>query len=461
MRRKIFLKFLSVLILVFIILGGFSFFFCSSIYHNEVNSKLLTILKLAERDLEQNNNYEQAFMPYKSISNVRITLINKNGVVLYDTNADSNQMENHLNRGEVQQALANGQGFAERRSATTNEAYKYAAERVGNDSVLRVAISSKIISQEIFYLLYTLLATGLILFLICAFLIYRFSKVIVTPVKSLTSYAKAEGKIQLDKTGMTDEILILANSLEDMTFKIDRHIENIKKLERVRSEFVSNVTHELKTPLTSIKGFVEMLKQGAIKDEKVAYRFLDIINIEAERLQQLINDVLVLSHIESTKTDENLSYFDFNSVIEEVITLTKQECTEKQVKLKFSSNGAVFVHANIHRMKQILINLVSNAIKYNVPDGEINISLTGEGKNVILVVSDTGVGMEEEHLERIFERFYRVDKARTRDKGSTGLGLSIVKHITERYGGAISVTSQLNKGSNFKVVLPIKEEDEQ
>jgi len=326
--------------------------------------------------------------------------------------------------------------------------------------IIRIAMATKNLSTDIFYLIFTLLIAGIALFLICAVVIYQFTKGIVTPVKNLTNYAEAEGKINLDKTGMTDEILELANSMENMTEKIEEQIEDINKLERVRSEFVSNVTHELKTPLTSIMGFVELLKKGAIKDEKVAYRFLDIINIEAERLQQLIEDVLALSHIESIKSEEAFSYFDFNTIIEEVITLTKQSCLEKQIKLNFSSEGIMFVHANIHRMEQIIINLVSNAIKYNVQNGEINISLTSKGKNILLMVSDTGVGMEAEHLERIFERFYRVDKARTRDKGSTGLGLSIVKHIVERYGGTISVTSQPNIGSSFQVVLPIKEEDE-
>ncbi len=229
-------------------------------------------------------------------------------------------------------------------------------------------------------------------------------------------------------------------------------VTKIKKLESIRSDFVSNVTHELKTPLTSIRGFIDTLKGGAIKEEAVANRFLDIIDIEAERLYSLIQDILLLSEIES-KREYEIIPFDINECINSVIELLESKLTDK-VKIIFEPQPYLkpFV-CNPDRMKQLLINLLDNAIKYT-EEGSITISCKEEDNKLILRIKDTGIGIGKEYLSRIFERFYRVDKGRSRKKGGTGLGLSIVKHIVELYNGNIQVESKPGVGTEFKISLP-------
>lgn len=232
--------------------------------------------------------------------------------------------------------------------------------------------------------------------------------------------------------------------LEDVT--------QIRKLEHMRSDFVSNVSHEFKTPLTSIRGFVDTLKNGAIKDEKFAMKFLDIIDIETERLNNLIQDILVLSEIESN-TDYNVVENDMREIIVEVINLLQPK-VKPGVELQCDMDAYIRPYAcNQDRMKQLLINLVDNAIKYT-EQGSVLIGCKSDGNFLYLWVEDTGQGMEKEALGRIFERFYRVDKSRSSKTGGTGLGLSIVKHIVEMYNGDIQVESEVGVGSKFLVKLP-------
>lgn len=229
-------------------------------------------------------------------------------------------------------------------------------------------------------------------------------------------------------------------------------ITRMKKLENVRRDFVSNVTHELKTPLTSIKGFVETLKGGAIDDPEFSKRFLDIIDIETERLTVLVNDILVLSEIESGN-DPNKSMVDVESVIDSVLDLLEKN-EKKNVDIVKEVEGEIPpFFCNKDRMKELIINLADNGMKYT-NKGCVTIRCRKEENDLVLQFVDTGVGIPEEHLPRLFERFYRVDKGRSRKQGGTGLGLSIVKHIVELYKGTITVESEPGVGSTFTVRMP-------
>ena len=232
-------------------------------------------------------------------------------------------------------------------------------------------------------------------------------------------------------------------------------VTQIRKLEKMRSDFVSNVSHELKTPLTSIKGFVDTLKGGAIENKETAIRFLEIIDIESDRLYRLINDILLLSEIETMEREPDKSEVHINEVVDEVMEMLALKASEKSLVLKRSMEGDFYINANRDRIKQMFINLVDNAIKYT-ESGEISISLESEGSWIKAVVSDTGIGFDEKYKERLFERFYRVDKGRSRLSGGTGLGLSIVKHIVLLYKGKISVESTPGKGTCFEILLPNK-----
>ena len=231
-------------------------------------------------------------------------------------------------------------------------------------------------------------------------------------------------------------------------------ITDVKKLENMRSDFVSNVTHELKTPLTSIRGFVDTLKQGAIKDEQYARKFLDIIDIEAERLYTLIQDILLLSEIESG-SDYNIQDCDVNGIIDETLNLLHPKIEQKpEVDVIFQPEPYIRPFpCNPDRMKQLFINLIDNAVK-NTEKGSVTVTCRVHNDHLMISVKDTGIGIPKEHLSRIFERFYRVDKGRSRKMGGTGLGLSIVKHIVEMYEGDIFVSSEVGEGTEFIIKLP-------
>ena len=279
---------------------------------------------------------------------------------------------------------------------------------------------------------------------------------IITEVRETKETVMREGTIALADEKMvrvTATPLLKENDKNLGILLILEDITQIRKLENMRRDFVSNVTHELKTPLTSIRGFVDTLKAGAIKQEQVAVRFLDIIDIETERLSSLINDILLLSEIES-KEDQVVAPCNMNTVIADVIELLQPKIMDKNVVFVYEPKSDIDDYpANANRMKQLLINLLDNAVKYTEV-GTITIKCEKKKNKLLLIVEDTGIGMEEDHLDRIFERFYRVDKGRARKSGGTGLGLSIVKHIVERYNGKIKVESKLNKGTKFTIQLP-------
>lgn len=231
-------------------------------------------------------------------------------------------------------------------------------------------------------------------------------------------------------------------------------ITELKKLEQMRKDFVANVSHELKTPITSIKGFSETLLDGAMHDKATLEAFLEIILKESDRLQVLIQELLDLSKIEQHGFQLTNGRVDLVKEANEVIEILKGKAAQKDILLKLSqpSEGAV-IEGDPDRLKQVLINLVSNAITYTPNGGSVEISLTDLGDSVSVLVKDSGIGIEKSEITRIFERFYRVDRARSRNSGGTGLGLAIVKHIVEAHKGHIEVDSQIGKGTTFTIKL--------
>ena len=233
-------------------------------------------------------------------------------------------------------------------------------------------------------------------------------------------------------------------------------VSDLKKLEQMRSQFVANVSHELKTPLTSIKGFSETLR--IVGDEATKNKFLDIIDVEAERLRRLIEDILSLSAIENQKSLA-VEIVNAAEVVKETCSLLERAAGEKNIDFSLIIKGDPEFVGDIDKFKQMTINLVDNAIKYTEPNGKVKIRLEEQPTNLLLKVMDTGAGIGEEHIPRLFERFYRVDKSRDRAKGGTGLGLAIVKHIVLGFGGTIEVHSELGKGTVFTVLIPLFREE--
>lgn len=233
-------------------------------------------------------------------------------------------------------------------------------------------------------------------------------------------------------------------------------ITELKRLENMRKDFVANVSHELKTPITSIRGFAETLLDGAMESESLRNQFLSIILTESERLQALVHDLLELSKLE--KDELRLRHEDifFSELIGGLLPIVEHAAEKKNITFVSNVPNSIHVEGDPDRLKQVLINLLNNAINYTPNGGKVSIDVLDFDDSIEIKITDTGIGIPEDYRKRIFERFYRVDRARSRNTGGTGLGLAIVKHIVEAHKGSVHVESNLNKGSVFKVMIPKK-----
>lgn len=233
-------------------------------------------------------------------------------------------------------------------------------------------------------------------------------------------------------------------------------ITELRRLEQVRTDFAANVSHELKTPLTSIRGFVETLQDGAIDNPEMARKFLNIIVMETDRLSRLINDILSISKLESGRDEVTTERIRLDKKAYDICEMLTIQARSKNVTLNYHLNDdPVYIIGNPDRVEQLLVNLTENAIKYNRDGGSVTVQVFENGEEANITISDTGIGIAEENLPRLFERFYRVDKGRSRQMGGTGLGLAIVKHIVRSMNGEIEVHSKLGEGTEFLVTLPL------
>jgi two-component system phosphate regulon sensor histidine kinase PhoR len=243
---------------------------------------------------------------------------------------------------------------------------------------------------------------------------------------------------------------------EQKTMMVFHDVTRLKKLEKIREDFVANVTHEIKTPLTAIIGFIETLEQGAIKEEVTAKKFLHIISENAHRLGRLVDDLLILSSIELGEMTLRFESISIANVIESVLPMFETKATEKSLTVdKWISHGLSFIWADRDKMAQILVNILDNAVKFTPSGGKISISAVQDDSGFVVVkVTDTGTGIQKSEIPRLGERFYRADKTRSREMGGTGLGLSIVKHLMKAHNGSIDIESQVGKGTTVSLAFP-------
>jgi two-component system phosphate regulon sensor histidine kinase PhoR len=258
-----------------------------------------------------------------------------------------------------------------------------------------------------------------------------------------------------EKTFLVHGTPVFKEKETDGVVLVFHDITELRHLEKIRQDFVANVSHELRTPVTNIKGYAETLLDGAIDDEENARDFVKIIHSDSERLARLVNDILDLSRIEAGKLKMNIINFNVRSLAEKVILSLDKQAKDKSIKIENKIPDNISnLSADEALISQVLLNLMDNAIKYNNEGGNISITAHDKGKFTQIDINDTGTGIPEKDLPRIFERFYRVDKARSREMGGTGLGLSIVKHIIQSHGGEVSVKSILGQGSTFSFTIP-------
>lgn len=257
-----------------------------------------------------------------------------------------------------------------------------------------------------------------------------------------------------DEIVLTKNLSGLEDAIKGMFEKAKSDIEYLKRLEKIRTEFLANVSHELRTPIFTIQGYIETLLNGAVNDSKVNVSFLEKANQHTINLSSLLNDLIDISMIESGEMRMSYRYFDINPYLEQIVNELKPMSIEKGIDLILhrSADDNLQLFGDKNKLRQVFVNLIQNAIKYT-EKGSVEIYIEEEKKFGLIRVKDTGIGIPEEDINRIFERFYRVDKARSRAVGGTGLGLAIVKHIIEAHGSKIEVKSKLNEGSEFSFRL--------
>ena len=392
---------------------------------------------------------------------IRVTVVDFAGTVLCDSEADPAQMENHRQRPEIIEAFNGHTGSVIRFSNTVRTQLLYVAvlqNRPGKPWVVRTALPLSSIEQlldEVFHkLLGVLLVLVAAVILVSIYLYRKINPPLVEIRHGAERFASGRFEIQLPEYPVR-EIDELARDLNRMATQLDR-------LENLRLDFVANVSHELKTPVTTIVGFVETLLEGAKDNPEELSQFLEIISRQADRLAAIIDDLLTLSRLESAPLDEilDLSEQNLEEILESCYQICRTRADEKHISLKFECPASLRVYADRSLLTQAVVNLVDNAIKYSLANTSVVMRGSGTGTGVQIAVEDNGPGIDERHHARLFERFYRVDKARSRKLGGTGLGLAIVKHIVSVHGGQVKVETRIGKGSTFIILLPRYQESD-
>jgi signal transduction histidine kinase len=390
--------------------------------------------------------------------NTRFTVIAPTGTVIGDSERNPDSMENHGTRPEVIAALAGKTGVTDRFSRTLMENMMYVAIPVYDAgalcAVVRTALPAHAVRAALNRLYRTITLAVLFMALFAALTSYLVSRKVSRPIAEMRlgaqRFASGDFGFKLPVTGYreTDQ---LATALNEMA-------RRLTMLENVRKEFVANVSHELRTPLTSIKGFIETLASGAIDNRDEAKRFIGIIAAQVDRLNTIVEDLLTLSSIERDveRSEVELACGSVETVLASAVEACRPEASKKGIALALSCEKTVVANMEKTLLEHAVVNLLDNAIKYSDRDKSIMVTgaVEAERGEVTISVADQGIGIPSEHLDRIFERFYRVDKARSRKLGGTGLGLSIVKHIVAAHNGNVTVESVVGKGSTFTIHLP-------
>lgn len=392
----------------------------------------------------------------------RITVIDIDGNVLGDTNKDNlEEMENHLEREEVQIALENPIGYSLRNSDTLNEELLYVAKVSSEgDYILRMALPFRGLIQELISVFLTLFLAIFIVMIFAMFAVNQYMKQISTPLADISLRMKAVNKDNLEvdfPEYRFEEMNIIADTTKRLTKDIQGYIRKVKKEKRIRQEFFSNASHELKTPITSVKGYAELLDKGFVKDKKTERDFIKRILSETENMNELINDILMISRLESDEVKVTYSMIRLNTLIEEIFDTLKPLAERKKVTLHKECMPVV-LEANMKQIRELLLNVIENAVKYHRENGNVWVTVTADNDHIIIVVKDDGMGISKKDQKRIFERFYRIEEGRYKQVGGTGLGLSIVKHVVEFYKGSIVLESEPGQGCTFTITIPKERE---
>lgn len=370
---------------------------------------------------------------------LRVTLMDPEGNVISDSAADAATMDNHAERPEVIQAMESGEGETVRRSETLDKSTFYYAIRLENGNILRISREADSMYRYIRTIIPSMLVIMILLFAVSMLVAHFLTRKLVKPIEEL-----AENMDGTYKMPYYEE-------LEPFILMIREQHADLLKSARVRQEFTANVTHELKTPLTSISGYAELIETGLASGEDTI-RFAGGIRASANRLLTLINDIIRLSELDSEEGTVVMDKLNLYQLASECVEMLQPSAKKHQVTMSISGQDS-FIMGNKMMIEELLYNLCDNAIRYNNVNGSVRVDVHEEGSQVILTVSDTGIGIPKESQDRIFERFYRVDKSRSKRTGGTGLGLAIVKHILEKHDAKLKMDSEYGKGTTMMIYM--------
>ena len=434
MKRKINIQFAIITMVAIIFTVILSVTVYSELFQREVRENL----RICAYELKNTGFFDdpQADYTMKAVDNVRITLIDTDGTVAFDTNASIGELDNHGRRPEIQEALQNGEGEIMRRSATMKKTAFYFALRLDNGQVLRVAKEAGNVWSMLSALALPLGVMSIALILVSVLLTHFLTTSILAPIEHMASHIDDE------------EVEVTYRELEPFMETIRKQHEDIVKNSQMRQEFTANVSHELKTPLTAISGYAELIAAGMTTGDDTI-RFAGEISKSSNRLLTLINDILRLSELDAS-TEVPMEELDLYELAEKCVNMLQINAEKQNVTLMLTGKPTK-MQANREMMEELLYNLVSNAIRYNRPYGNVVVSVSREDDHVNLTVEDTGIGISQSDQERVFERFYRVDKSRSKSTGGTGLGLAIVKHVVQCHGASLNMKSQLGSGTRIEI----------
>lgn len=383
---------------------------------------------------------KSAKIPDISVENMRITWIDTDGTVLYDNENDETILENHLNRPEVKEAISNGEGDSDRQSATMDTKTYYHAILLDDGTILRVSTSARSIMNIFVSSIPSILIVMIVIAGVCVILANKLTKNLMAPIEKVSNDLENAATIQSETE--YKELVPFLN-----TIRLQH--ESVLAAVKSRQDFTANVSHELKTPLTAISGYAELIENNMV-DEKQRIGFAGEIRKNADRLVSLINDIIRLSELDHSDDTKGFEQVDLCKIAKECVDNLGVSAAKQNIQLNFDGTGCK-MHGNSHMLVELVENLCQNAIRYNNPGGTVNVTVHKLGGKTVLTVEDNGIGIHKDQQERVFERFYRVDKSRSKETGGTGLGLAIVKHIVELHDAKITLDSEVGHGTTIKV----------
>lgn len=405
---------------------------------NQLKEQLRVVESVVENQLAQDD--DTSFISNHIDKNVRITLVAKDGTVIADSQESANKLGNHLNRQEIQQAIKNGEATVTRHSDTQEKKVYYFAKQLSNGNVLRVSTEAKSIGKFFSdYIIYIFLCI-IVVIVAAVFVSMGITKSIVKPITQL-----GQSLDNIDKFKSDEELKPLVNALLQQKKKQ-------KMLDKQKKQFTANVSHELKTPLTSIAGYAELIETGMAKPEDIK-PFAGVIRKQALRLVNLSEDIIQLSQLEESD-DEDMSFESVNlyEIAQRCVEALNINAINKCVTLNLTGEEC-YIRGKAQLVEELVYNLCDNAIRYNKENGNVTVTVNPLEKGASVSVKDTGIGIPKKYQERIFERFFRVDKSRSKATGGTGLGLAIVKHITQLHDAKLEISSEEGKGTEIIVTF--------